>query len=185
MIDCPEILDLLDDKILNFAQGYFDGKIPGISYVKVTKSYSNKLPSVDTQFFHNDLDSKNLLKLFINLNDVGPGDGATQIIKNSNIFDEKKSKLKKKPQRIMYEQLNKIQKRNIINFYSKSGDVYFANTALLHRGSKPVKKDRVIVIFSFSLHKEVNSTGDLKIDKKVYSKKDKYLKKFLRFCKKS
>lgn len=182
LLDCPDILSLLNLDILTIVNGYFNNYIPAISYVKVIKSYNNNLPSIDTQFFHNDLDSRNILKLFISLNDVTIKDGPTQIVKNTNIFNEDKIKLEHRQLRILEEDLNLDQKKKIYSFLVKKGDIYFANTSLLHRGSKPIKKDRIMIIISFSLHKEINSSGELLIKQNDF-KRYVQLNDYLRFCK--
>lgn len=183
LLVCPNILLILQEKkILNIIKKYFDGMVPGISYVKVMQSFNNGLPSVDTQFFHNDLDSRNLLKLFIPLDSIDLSNGPTQIIKNTNIFQLKKQELNKLKLRMNYDELPKKYLNNLINLVSKKGDAYFVNTSMLHRGSKPVKRDRTVIIMSFSLHKEVNSTGEMFINSSTL-KKFKNISSYLRFFK--
>jgi GTP-sensing pleiotropic transcriptional regulator CodY len=159
-----EIKILLRNRNLNkILENYFSNQKYKLTYVKAIKSYANNIPAIDTQFFHSDLDSFKLLKVLIYLDNVtNINQGPSQFVLNSNVFDFMNKKLINNwPIRASEKEIKKNFGNKIKTFLGKCGDALFLNTAMLHRGSKPIQEDRWILILSYCVHDEIFSKGKL------------------------
>lgn len=165
---CPEILKISKNKnIKMILNNYYKDEIYNLVFAKAIYSFNNRLYPLDTQLFHNDFDGIKLVKLFIYLDDVlSQKDGPTEFIKGSNIFKvNSKNKLSKWKFRFSEDDVKKFFKKNeIVSFKGNVGDVLFLNTGITHRGKKPISRDRLILILSYSTHEEVNSTAKIKLN---------------------
>ena len=87
---------------------------------------------------------------------------------------------------------NKIIKtfgrKSIAPIYAKKGDVVIANTIAFHKGTKPILKNRYVIIANYGLHPDyVNGEKDAlpEIKKKEFKKLKKIEeKRVLKFLKK-
>lgn len=87
LLHIPEILDIvLDPRIIRLAQEYLGG-FPALTYLKVTKTWANDLPDFDTQMWHNDFDSKKMLKLFIFMHEINQERGGSRFVLGSHLFN--------------------------------------------------------------------------------------------------
>lgn len=138
-----------------------------LTFAKIIYSFKNSILPIDTQLFHSDFDGVKLIKVFIYLDEVKSlTNGPTQFIDKSNIFKIKnKNILKQWPLRTDENNMNKFFKsKKIISFFGNESDVLLLNTGMMHRGKKPLKKDRMILVLSYSIHDEINSTATLNIN---------------------
>lgn len=161
LVNLPELINFsLNKRILSLISNYF-GCVPYLTFLKCVKTYKNKIKEHDTQYFHIDVNATKLLKVFIYLNDVNSkGDGPFYYVKNSY-----KNIQKKWGKRSRWEDdylKNIYSSKNFIPILAKKGDVIIANTVAFHRGLKPTKKDRNIVIINYGMH--VDFTFNNKFD---------------------
>ncbi|MDC0427707.1 phytanoyl-CoA dioxygenase family protein [Candidatus Pelagibacter sp.] len=176
LINLPRFLDIvLNKRIISICSNYFGYK-PYLTFLKCFKSYANNLSAHDTQHFHIDESSIKLLKVFIYLNDVNSKkDGPFYYIKKSFLDAKKKWGL-----RLRWDEkyLKSIyNKKNFVPILAKRGDVIIANTVAFHKGLKPIKKNRNILILNYGLHMDysLNNKPDIKakISKKDYKLQSK------------
>ena len=138
-------------QLLAVVTSYF-GTIPVTSFVKVRSTFSNYLPTADTQFFHADFGSYRILKAFIYLNDVDLDGGPFCYIEGSHArkfegWDQKS--------RFADEELRDVYGADCVTACTaKVGDIYLAETTGFHRGLKPTRHDRNIVIITYCVHPE-------------------------------
>jgi hypothetical protein len=152
LMQSPEFADVaFDERLLGICTAYFQ-VVPVLSFLKVRSSFANNLPVVDTQFFHCDFGSYKILKAIIYLNDVELDGGPFCFVQGSHInkFEgwDKKS-------RFSDEELQEKYGKDCITYCTaKAGDVYLAETTGFHRGLKPVKVDRNVLIITYCVHPE-------------------------------
>ena len=152
------LFELIKKYLVPFSYLYY-GCIPTIGYIKIIKSYTLS-SAKDTQFFHRDPGSYNLLKAIIYVSDVDSDSGPLVYVGGSN-----KDNLIGVSGRDRVSDSH-IQERyeNCINeITGPSGQISFFNARGIHKGKLPVKNDRVAIIVNFSLHSE-------------YGQKDNYSK---------
>ena len=120
---------------------------------------------IDTQLFHSDYDGEKIVKVFVYLDPINKiSEGPSQFIKNTNIFKVSSKLLKEWPIRLNDKTNNIFHKNKTKSFFGNTGDTMFLNTGMLHRGKKPKIKDRMVLILSYSIHDEVNSTAVLNVN---------------------
>lgn len=145
ILNLPDLIDICTNtKVLTLINKYFKTKKIYIGYVKVRRFFKNNLPEFDTNFFHYDDNSKNLVKLVLYLNNIKTKkDGPFVYVINSKI---------KKPC-IKQNKINKftITEKEIQKFYGKklikeaygiAGTGFLADTIGYHKGIKNSTKDR-------------------------------------------
>jgi len=162
----PSISKLANDKrIFDIIKSYNNNSSVKLVFAKVIYSFSNNLLPIDTQLFHSDYDGEKIVKVFIYLDPINKiSEGPSQFIKNTNIFKVSIKLLKKWPIRLNDKINNIFHKNKIKSFFGNTGDTMFLNTGMLHRGKKPKIKDRMVLILSYSIHDEVNSTAVLNVN---------------------
>ena len=177
-INCPKILDIANnEKIIKILSSYFQSPFK-LDYVTAFWSFKNESEIEEkTQFFHRDLDNFNFIKMFVYLSDVDTKSGAHQYILKShnNNYDHKISRSV-----INIKDLD-IKNIKIFNFEGEIGTAILANTFGIHRGMTPIKKDRLMLVFSYSIKNSIYSNKiKLMRDKSlIYQNKNynKYLNK--------
>ena len=165
---CPEIKKISENKTINmYLKSYFNNMEYKLTFAKIIYSFKNCILPIDTQLFHSDFDGVKLIKVFIYLDEVKSlANGPTQFIDKTNIFKIKnKNILKQWPLRTDENNMSKFFKsKKIISFFGNESDVLLLNTGMMHRGKKPLEKDRMILILSYSIHNEINSTATFNIN---------------------
>ena len=142
---------VFDQGILERATGYY-GAIPLVTFLKTRFAFANTVPPADTQLFHVDGGSYRIFKALIYLNDVEEGGGPFCYVKGSH-----RHKWDGWDQKARYEdaEIEEVYgAENILRCYAKAGDVILANTAGIHRGEKPRKANRGILIVNYCVHPE-------------------------------
>ena len=185
ILNLPELIEVCTKtKIVTSIKKYFKTNNIYIGYVKVRRFFKNDLPEFDTNFFHYDDNSKNLVKLVLYLNDINNAkDGPFVYVVNSK---EKKPKIKK-------NKINKymIPETEVLKFYGKkfikeaygvAGSGFLADTIGYHKGIKNSSKDRYVVYINYVTQKEYGGKGEpLKIDLNCYNSLKKKQKKLFNF----
>lgn len=148
----PELADLVfDERVLGVATAYL-GTLPVLSFLKVRTTFANDLPTADTQFFHADFGSYKILKAFVYLNDVDLEGGPFCYIEGSHArrfpgWDEQS--------RFADHELHAVYGKDCITrCTARAGDIYLAETTGFHRGLKPVRIDRNVLIVTYCVHPE-------------------------------
>lgn len=161
LINLPKIIKVaLNQRIISICSNYF-GYVPYLTFLKCVRTFKNKLKNHDTQHFHIDENSVKLLKVLIYLNDVnskkdGPFYYVQESFKNIKKKWGKNARWNEKKLKREYG-INKF-----IPILAKRGDVIFANTVAFHRGIKPIRKNRNIVILNYGMH--IDFTFNNKMD---------------------
>ena len=147
----PEILELINDDISKTLLDYFK-VIPSLTHINLKRSFKNNLPPMGQNFYHRDENGKNFLKAFIYLNDVNLENGPFVYIKEShkNIPVKSFYKYSYSEDEIIKQNL----KQNKIYATANYGDMIFANTRGLHKGSQILNGHRDMITFHFCLHYE-------------------------------
>ncbi len=166
ILSLPQITLFLNKRLYNLIQSYFKSKI-GLTSINLRKSFVNNLNDADTNFYHKDENSWNLLKVFIYLNDVRNNSGpfvyvkkthkdlSLNILKNYRISDDVIN--------------NNFSQDKIVNLTGKAGDIIIANTRGLHKGKKVISEERNMLTFTFGIHDEYfDKNSKVKIDKSIY-----------------
>ena len=176
ILSLPQITLFLNKRLYNLIQSYFKSQI-GLTSINLRKSFVNNLNDADTNFYHKDENSWNLLKVFIYLNDVGNNSGpfvyvkkthkdlSLNILKNYRISDDVIN--------------NNFSQDQIVNLTGKVGDIIIANTRGLHKGKKVISDERNMLTFTFGIHDEYfDKKSKVKIDKSIYFNYKKIDKRF-------
>ena len=143
VIEIEEVQKLVTNPfILNIAQNYL-GCIPILAQ---TNFWVSKYGSNDqTNFFHQDYDDVNFLKIFIYLTDVNENNGSHSYVKGS--LNNMITPLNYKPSdRINNETMYKnYGNENILNICGKKGTIIFEDTNGFHKGNILIEGYRFIL----------------------------------------
>jgi ectoine hydroxylase-related dioxygenase (phytanoyl-CoA dioxygenase family) len=152
------VFEYIKKTMVPFAISYFKC-VPTIGYVKIIKSKTSN-NSQDTQFFHRDPGSYNILKSVVYLNDVDTDGGPLVYISKSNhdnlLGFSGRIRLSDKFVENAYPD-------QAIELTGESGQVFFFDAKGIHKGKLPTKKARIAIIVNFTIHPE-------------YGQKDNYSK---------
>lgn len=163
------------DFLVNVTNAYL-GALPALGYIKWLRNYANDLPDFDTQNFHIDEMAAKIIKVFLYLNDVDEEGGPFCYVRGSLANRSKYWGLK---DRWSDEEIAEMYgKENIISLCAKAGDIVLADTTGFHKGLKPKKTDRNILIFNYGLHREYTYGGQL--DEKLKIRRSDFEKLTLR-----
>ena len=170
----------VNKEIIGIADNYLNGK-SGIGYVKIKKSYANKLEYRSYNHkFHIDDNAPEILKIIFYLNEVGKGGGGFNYVEGSH----KNNKL------AVYEnvtfddhEVTEIYSKKVQHeFCGKKGTCIICDTKGLHKEGMATAKDRYSVIINYTLEEEYKgSRGKQKVRGKWLRKLDESQKRVLRF----
>jgi ectoine hydroxylase-related dioxygenase (phytanoyl-CoA dioxygenase family) len=142
---------VFDPGILGIGAAFY-GAMPTVTFLKIRYAFGNAFPPADTQLFHVDGGSYRIFKALVYLNDVEEGGGPFCYVRGSH-----RLKWDGWDHKARYEDAeieNVYGAEAIVRCYAKAGDVLLANTTGIHRGEKPVKQNRGILIVNYCLHPE-------------------------------
>ena len=152
-LDSKDLYFIANDKyILQIVRSYF-GFCPTIRTIDAWLNFPTGDVPTETQLFHRDADDHKLLKLFIPLCDVELCQGPFQYIEGSHhkkylnefFYMNKKNRIMSNKEKKLINNYS-----NIFTFISKFGEACIADTRGLHRGLKPTKDFRVMLVISFT-----------------------------------
>lgn len=143
---------VFDTELLGIAAAYLEA-IPVISYAKLTTSFPNDIPEVDTQLWHADYGSYRIVKAIVYLTDASPNNGPFSYAVQSHRrrFDG-------------WDKQSRFTDEDIQGHYQTelclglAGDVIIADTTGFHRGLKPLDWPRRVVIITYCVHPEYGFT---------------------------
>ena len=185
LIKNHEILNVINNaKLIKIVRGYFKCDFK-LDWIWSWWSYANeKNDSIGPQLFHRDYECLNFLKLFIYLTDVDVNDGPHQIIKSSNKIDcfYKISRFSD------LEVYSKFDKESCSTIDGMAGKSFLANTYAIHRGLRPIKKDRLVLCYLLSTWPSRRSPkippikySEIKKNKDLYLKNKSIFDLFINF----
>ena len=148
----PLCFDIATSEFLDtVATAYFECK-PAIGTTNLRKSYVNKLPNKDTLLYHSDRNSIKFLKFFFYLNNVDLDGGPFTYVEGIHAQKFKK-----------WDQKYRWQDEEIEGTYGKesvkyltgcAGDIIVADPTGFHKGSKPLKTNRMMFTVNYVIHPE-------------------------------
>ena len=149
---------IFDPCIIQICENYFESRacLSNIDLwwtpVRKRASIKNEIANKSAQFFHFDLDRIKWLKFFIYLTDVTLDDGPHEYIEGTNNVSRKEKKfLKEGYKRIKDEKIyNYYNSSSIKKILGKKGTIFVGDTSCFHRGSPPVKNDRLLLVIEYS-----------------------------------
>ena len=147
--DTPKLV--FDPEILGIGAAFY-GAMPMVTFLKIRYAFGNAFPQADTQFFHVDGGSYRIFKALIYLNDVEEGGGPFCYVRGSHRLKWEGWDRKARYEDTEIEDIYGAEA--VVRCYAKAGDVLLANTTGIHRGEKPVKNNRGILIVNYCLHPE-------------------------------
>ena len=141
---------VMHPKVMNLVEEYFK-EIPfQLDYVGAWRSFADADFSANQQFFHRDIDTLQSLKVFCYLTDVEDGSGPHVFVPDSLSTDKFRKKGKQFSDAVV-NQFYPVENQIVVK--GKRGTVFVANTIALHKGLKPVEKDRILLQFIFSVRR--------------------------------
>ncbi len=154
----PKLLDFAREPKLVSLAGLALECFPALGFVKMRRSFVNGLPEFDTNLFHVDGNSRQIIKVFIYLHDVDRETGAFCYVKGSHKlrFDAWKSK----DRFTREEMVREYGEDAIVPLEARAGDVIVSDNSGFHCGLKPSAKDRSVVILNYVIHEEYGGGGD-------------------------
>ena len=152
LVEIPELCEIaMNEYLLDVASRYL-GERAKVTYIKVRRFFVNDLPNFDTNYFHTDdnqKDPEGLLKAIIPLTNTNESSGG--------IFEYMKGSHKNSiPKNSIFDY--SLEEKDVFEFYDKAlhfkessnvGDVLFANTLGVHRGTKPEASDRLVLFVNY------------------------------------
>jgi len=153
-VNQPQLLEeeilrvALSDVIIGISESYLGAK-PSLTGFNLRKSFVNKIPQSNTQFYHSDSNSVKFLKFFVYLNDVDENGGPFVYIKGSH---KRKFFGWLKKYRWDDFEIEKRYPKDIFLATGRVGDLLVADTTGFHKGLKPVTSDRSMLTINVSVH---------------------------------
>lgn len=143
--------------ILNIVDGFFglNSKLQGAEIWHTF--FSNKNSQLfNAQRWHRDRDDLKVIKIYLYLNDIDEENGAMNYVPNS-LRNKKYQGLSKfsfgniEPWKVYpnNDEINNLDKKEIIKFVGKKGTIVFVNTVGLHRGGKAHIRERLFCTWSY------------------------------------
>ena len=166
LLNVKSLLPIVFNEELIALSCHYFGCLPGVGGINLRKTFFNDLPEKSTEIFHVDPNSIRFMKFFLYLNDVDEDGGPLCIVKNSfkRKFEGWTSKYRWEP-----EEIEKIYgKENIKYVTANVGDLIIGNTVSFHRGTKPNKRDRLMLTMHISPHTEFFEPPVFKIKQKDF-----------------
>jgi hypothetical protein len=157
-LSIPEVFKLAsDNRITDIAYDYL-GACPAITYAKIVRNFSNKIPEFDTQYFHIDKHASKMFKVFIYLKDVKEGGGPHCFMKGSHSDKSKKKYWERStilPSTITdKDAIEMFGKDSFTRLYGNAGDIVIEDTTGWHKAEKPLLHDRDVAIITYGIGKE-------------------------------
>tara|TARA_Y100000310_G_scaffold290240_1_gene317261 strand:+ start:693 stop:1502 length:810 start_codon:yes stop_codon:yes gene_type:complete len=148
----PLCFDIAISEFLDtVATAYLECK-PAIGTTNLRKSYVTNLPDKHTLLYHSDRNSIKFLKFFFYLNDVDAEGGPFTYVEGSHI--KKFSGWDKKYRWKDDEIINAYGNENIAMLTANAGDIIVADSTGFHKGSKPLKRNRMMFTVNYVIHPE-------------------------------
>ncbi len=151
---CPAALELaFDPELLRIATAYY--RCPAaVTGADLRRSFVNDLPGFgDLYNFHSDPNSVRELKSFTYLNDVDELGGPFLYVRGSHRLRPPGWTAKYLWSRAEVE--DRFGEDRICAVTGQAGDVILADTSGFHTGSKPIARDRSILVVNRFVHKEL------------------------------
>lgn len=140
--ESKEILDLVS---------LYLGCDPIIDNISLWWSFPTNEDAKEAEFFHRDFDSPKFLKLFIYLTNVDLNSGPHSYVLGSHKINKKIYNRRFTEEEV----LSCFNKKNEIKILGSEGKIFLADTFGMHRGFKPILRNRLIAQVRFSANKSI------------------------------
>jgi len=165
LLQIPEIVPFVfDQEIQDIASSFLGGEAK-VGYVKLKKSYANKLGLRSyNHVFHKDDNGKKILKTLTYLKSVVAdfGGGFTYVCGSKSYVDQASQYYYTD-----HEVKASFEPGNIVEMVGTAGTTIFADTKGLHKEGRAQKDDRWILIINYVLEEEYDGTGTRQVISKA------------------
>jgi hypothetical protein len=147
VLACPDILRIANHPRLLAAASRYLGCKPTISNLSVWWSLPADGTAQEAENYHRDVDDWRFVKLFVYLNDVGPGGGPHCFVRGSH-----RSWRFVRKRRLTDEQVAAVFPReDMLEIGGKAGDAFLEDTFGLHKGQPPRTQRRLLFQVEYSV----------------------------------
>lgn len=148
--------DLTKLKSLQIISGLYMNLLPELTSLKVWQTFqTDDVRRTASQVFHRDFNDRTIIRAFIYFGDVGKENGGTEFVRGSHtggglatVFADRNE------MNSSYADDEEVESRfgdKIVCAEGSVGDIYFVDTAGLHRGGyHTVNRDRRVALLTFS-----------------------------------
>ena len=160
-----------DKKLVSLLNNYFNCKY-SLDWAWSWWSFKNKEKDHGPQNFHRDYESFNFIKVFVYLTDVmNDEDGCHEFVLGSSHINQfyKRERYKSSDIKSRFED-------NIKKIFGKAGTTFIVDTFGIHRGVKPIAKDRLVLSLLYSVFPSNRSPKIPPLNFSELKHKDLYLK---------
>ncbi|HEX8578751.1 MAG TPA: phytanoyl-CoA dioxygenase family protein [Allosphingosinicella sp.] len=146
--ETPEAVEIANHpRVLSIVSSYLGCK-PTIDDIVAWWSLPGRELPFEEQFFHRDQDSIRFVKLFVQLSDVGPGDGPHVFVRGSH----RRNELLQMGKRFTDEEvMAKVAADDVVKFTGPMGTCFLEDTYGLHKGEKPEQGTRLMLQVRYTM----------------------------------
>ena len=142
----PKIVDIVNSYLGMYSIFYY-------LTLNITESVAPEAAPISSQRWHRDPEDKRMCKVFLYVNDVGPGSGPFTYARGSQYGGRHGGMFPQRPPKGTYPKaesvLAAIPKEDITSFTGRAGTLVFADTAGLHRSGYATEKERIMFTAGF------------------------------------
>lgn len=132
-------------KLLKILDGYFKCKYK-LDWIWSWWSFPTE-KAIGPQNFHRDYESMNFIKVFTYLTDVEDNGGPHEFVIGSHLTNKYYKRERFKDEDIAAS----FGDKNIKKIIGKKGKTFLANTYGIHKGHHPIKSNRLVLVFLYSV----------------------------------
>ena len=153
-IDNKDIIELANHPlIIEYVSNYLGCK-PILDTIDAWWSFSGHNKPEEAEFFHRDNDSLRFIKFFIYLTDVDDDSGPHTLV----VASRNKNRYLTKRKRYTDEEVNILDNQKEWQvFKGPAGTNFLEDTYALHKGALPLKKERLLLQFRYSIYPTIFS----------------------------
>lgn len=147
VLSCPDILRIANHPRLLAAAARYLGCKPTISNLSVWWSFPADGTAQEAENYHRDVDDWRFVKLFVYLNDVGPGGGPHCFVRGSH----RSWRFVRKRRLTDNEVAEVFPVEDMLEIGGKAGDAFLEDTFGLHKGQPPRSQRRLLFQVEYSV----------------------------------
>jgi hypothetical protein len=147
IIECPHILALANSPSLLCLAGHYIGCKPTLSALGMRWSFPGSEASSILQKFHRDSEDWRFVKIFVYLTDVDAGSGPHIYVRGSHLENGSLRAHSYSDEGVE----GAYGADSIINVTGPAGFGFAADTAGIHKGAVPLRRNRCLLQFQYSL----------------------------------
>lgn len=162
VLKCPGLLESIFDPFRLSCAAKYLGAPPTIASIQAWWSFAGRDAAKDAQLFHLDLDDYRFVKFFLYLTDVDEETGPHIFVPRSHRHDAVHAAFSKAEDKdhFLNWYLHQFRKtdEDVVRYFGppiailgKAGNNFMVDTSGLHKGSLPLKRDRLVVQVVYTL----------------------------------